>query len=80
MPDERYIECRGCGARDQVHVDVTYRAAPGDGVPWLDTSRVIDTHDWECQACGLCSTDRAEVCFVGYPGITDDEKEAQRHE
>jgi rubredoxin len=79
--DPRYLECRKCGARDKIQVDLTMNAAVGDGVPWIDTSgRVLDTHDWRCDACGFYDQDRSEVCFIGYPGITEDEKEAQRHE
>lgn len=78
--DPRYLECRHCGARDRIQVDVTLNAAVGDGVPWVDTSRVLDTHDWRCDACGKYDIHREDMCFIGYPGITDDEKEAQRNE
>lgn len=54
-------------------------AKPGDGVPWLG-DRVVDTHEWSCTSCTRVEDERADLCFIGYPGITDDEKEAQRDE
>ena len=78
--DPRYLECRHCGTRDKIQVGVTLNAAVGDGVPWVDTSRIVDTHEWECLHCGSIETNRTELCFIGYPGITEDEKEEQRHE
>lgn len=80
-PDDRYLECRKCGARDQIQVDLTMNACVGDGVPWIDTSgRVLETHDWRCDGCGHYDSERSEVCFIGYTGISNEEKEAQRHE
>lgn len=77
MTDNRYIECRECGARDSIEVTVVVKAEVGDGNA-RPSRDVLEYHDWSCRACET-STDRNELCFIGYPGITEAEKEEQRH-
>ena len=77
MADDRYLECRHCGARDRIQVNALMEAEVGDGAPWVG-SRVNEVDYWSCGACGRVECLRSDLCFIGYPGITDDEKEAQR--
>lgn len=76
MPDERYIECAECGARDSGHVNVKMRVVPGDGSPWID-GVAEEVWEWTCEECNTISDDVREVFFVGYPGITQEERDAQ---
>lgn len=77
MADDRYLECRHCGARDRIQVNAWVEAVVGDGVPAVGT-RVVDHEEWYCMGCDAREYERTELCFVGYPGITDEEKEQQR--
>lgn len=81
MTDTRYLECFECSVRDQIECDLTMDAAPGDGAPWLrwEALAITDYSEWRCKACGHSDGSRYAVSFVGYPGITEAEKEAQRH-
>ena len=76
MSDPRYLECRKCGARDQIEVSTWMKAAVGDGVPTVST-QVRDIEDWYCTACDARDYDWRELCFIGYPGITEAEKAEQ---
>lgn len=72
--DERYIQCRECGARNRMFVWVQLPVVPGDGVPWFDgNASPTDIADWECDECASAFPSRGEACFVGYPGITEAE-------
>lgn len=78
MADERYTECFHCGARDQMVAEVLVNVVPGDGVVAPDMSWVQDVYEWRCRNCDTEKSYGNELGFIGWPGMTEQDKEDQR--